>query len=374
MTTSERKIEHLLLCAKKDVEAHKLYNGNRASGFDDITLIHNCLPEINKKSIDIKTDFLSHKLNAPILISSMTGGHPDTISVNSALSEAAEQLGIGIGVGSQRAAIEHPELEDSFRVVRDRAPDVFIYGNIGISQIREFGIEGVERAIEMIDADAIAIHLNFLQEAIQPEGDVDASNCLESIKMICKEIKVPIIIKETGAGIAHAQAKQIYNSGAAAIDVAGLGGTSWAGVETYRAKERDDVLSEDIGKLFWNWGIPTVVSILESNLPIPVIASGGIRSGLDIAKSIALGASVCGIALPLLAPALEGRDKVIKKLKTIIEELRVAMFLVGCQNIEALKNTDIVITGRTRDYLEQRGLKKENINDRNWNHSNRRIQ
>ncbi|VVB87170.1 Isopentenyl-diphosphate delta-isomerase [uncultured archaeon] len=356
MTTSERKIEHLLLCVEKDVEAHKTYLGLRASGFDDIDMVHNCLPEINKKSLDMETEFLGKKLRAPILIASMTGGHPDTLAVNAALAGAAEELGIGIGVGSQRAAIEDPSMENSFRVVRDKAPNAFIYGNVGAAQLKEFGIEGLERAVEMIDADAMAIHLNFLQEAIQPEGNVDATGCLNSIKKFCTELSVPVIVKETGAGISHSQAVAISEGGASAIDVGGLGGTSWAGVETYRAQKRGDLLSDHIGKQFWNWGIPTAVSIVESSISIPVVATGGLRSGLDMAKSIALGASLCGIALPLVGPALKGQKDVMDKLTLIIEELKVAMFLSGCRTVEELGNAPVVITGKTREYLEQRGF------------------
>lgn len=355
MTISERKIEHLLLCAEKNVEAHR-YLGLRVSGFDDLNLIHNCLPEIDKSSLDLSIKFLGKSLNAPILIASMTGGHPETKEVNAALAGAAEELGIGIGVGSQRAAIENPKLERSFSIVREKAPTTFVYGNIGIAQLNEFGIEGIEQAVEMIDADAIAIHLNFLQEAIQPEGNVNASGCLMAIERLCKELSVPVIVKETGAGISHSQAMAIYNAGAAAIDVGGLGGTSWAAVETYRAQQQGDTRSEHLGRKFWNWGIPTVVSIVECSVAIPVIATGGIRSGLDIAKSIALGASLCGIALPLVAPALKGQDEVTNTLKLIIEELRVAMFLCGCRDIEELRKAPVVITGKTKEFLEQRGF------------------
>ncbi len=356
MSTSERKIEHLLLCVEKDVEAHRSNTGLRASGFDDIDLVHNCLPEINKKNSCLETEFMGKKLRAPILIASMTGGHPDTKAVNSTLAGAAEELGIGIGVGSQRAAIEDPGMEDSFRIVRDKAPNAFIYGNVGAAQLNEFGIEGLERAVEMIGADAMAIHLNFLQEAIQPEGNVDATGCLAGIKKICEELSVPVIVKETGAGIANSQAMAICEAGASAIDIGGLGGTSWAGVETYRAQKRGDLLSEHIGKQFWNWGIPTAVSIIESTISVPVIATGGIRSGIDVAKSIALGASLCGIALPLVAPALKGQKDVFDRLNIIIEELRVAMFLCGSSTIEDLGNVPVVITGSTREFLEQRGF------------------
>ncbi len=356
MTTSERKIEHLLLCVEKDVEAHRTNLGLRASGFDDVYLVHNCLPEINKKALDLEIDFLDKRLRAPLLIASMTGGHPDTKAVNAALAGAAEELGIGIGVGSQRAAIEDPGLEDSFRVVRDKAPGAFIYGNVGAAQLNEFGIEGIERAVEMIEADAMAVHLNFLQEAIQPEGNVDAIGCLSAIKKLCAELSVPVIVKETGAGISHSQAVAIAGAGVAAIDVGGLGGTSWAGVETYRAQKRGDVLADHLGRRFWNWGIPTAVSIVESSISVPVIATGGVRSGTDVAKSLALGASLCGIALPLVAPALKGQKDVIEKLNLIVEELKVAMFLSGCRTLRELGDAPVVITGNTKEFLEQRGF------------------
>ena len=356
MTTSDRKIEHLLLCVEKNVEAHKTLFGLRASGFDDVDLVHNCLPEINKKSLELDIDFLGKKLRAPILIASMTGGHHDTIAVNASLAGAAEELGIGIGVGSQRAAIEDPSLEESFRIVRDKAPDAFIYGNVGAAQLKEFGIEGIERAVEMIGADAMAIHLNFLQEAIQPEGNIDATGCLGSIKKICSELSVPVIVKETGAGIAHSQAAAICEAGASAIDVGGLGGTSWAGVETYRAQKRGDKISEHLGLQYWNWGIPTAVSIVESSISLPVIATGGVHSGMDFAKSISLGASVCAVALPLVAPALKGQKDVVDKLTMIIEEIKVAMFLTGSKTVEELRMSPAVITGKTKEFLEQRGF------------------
>ncbi|MDI6886002.1 MAG: type 2 isopentenyl-diphosphate Delta-isomerase [archaeon] len=353
--TSKRKIEQLRICAEKEVEV-------RENCFTDVKLVHVALPEVDKEEIDLKTEFLGFSFDYPIIIASMTGGHPETKRINEVLAEAAAALGVGMGVGSQRAALEGAEQEDSFRVVRDVAPDSFIYANLGAPQVKEYGIGGVERVIEMIDADALAIHLNFLQEAIQPEGNLDARGCLTAIKEVCKAIKKPVIVKETGAGISYAVAKKLHDAGVSAIDVGGLGGTSLAAAEIYRAKAEGDELSEHLGNLFgWDWGITTVESIVECSaipFPIPVIATGGIRTGIDVAKSMALGADLCSAALPFLKLAMESvsADKVIQKIQEMGEELTVAMFLTGCKTTMDLKEAEVVITGKTREIMEQRGF------------------
>ena len=249
-TTSRRKIEHLKICVASSVESRKV-----SAGFEDVTLIHRALPELDMNKLDLSVELLGKRLQAPFLIASITGGHPDTIPVNAALAAAAEELGVGIGVGSQRAAIDDHLQEESFRVVRDKAPNAFVYGNIGAAQIREYGIEGIEKLVEMIDADALAIHLNFLQEAIQPEGDKDATGCLDTIKEICSDLRTPVIVKETGAGISREDALLLQKAGVSAIDVGGVGGTSWAGVEVYRARESGDSTSEHLGRTLlglWN--------------------------------------------------------------------------------------------------------------------------
>ena len=356
MSTSNRKIEHLELCANRMVEAHKDEHNLSRTGFDDITLIHKALPEINKTEIDTSIEFLGHKLAFPLLIASMTGGHPDTTDLNKSLALAAQEMGIGIGVGSQRAALEDPHLEESFRVVRDTAPDAFVFGNIGVQQIKEYGMDGVNQAAKMIEADAMAIHLNFLQEAIQPEGETDAVEGLELIRQVCRSLNVPVIVKETGAGISNEVAQRLCDVGVSAIDVSGLGGTSWAGVEVYRARQKGDLVSEGMGELFWNWGIPTAVSIVESNISVPIIATGGIRTGIDMAKSLAIGASVCSTALPLVGPAVNGSEEIKRKLQVMLEELKVAMFLTGSCNIEELRHVPLVITGKTGLHLNERGF------------------
>jgi isopentenyl-diphosphate Delta-isomerase len=351
-TTSRRKIEHLKICASSSVESQ-----NASAGFEDVTLIHRALPELDMDHLDLSVDLLGKHLQAPFLIASITGGHPDTIPVNAALAAAVEELGVGIGVGSQRAAIDDPSQEESFRIVRDLAPNAFVYGNVGAAQIRKYGVDGVEKLVEMIDADALAIHLNFLQEAIQPEGDRDATGCLDMIREICSVFNTPVIVKETGAGISREDALLLQKAGVSAIDVGGAGGTSWAGVEVYRARERGDSVLEHIGELFWDFGIPTVASIIESRVSLPIIATGGIRTGLDIAKSIALGATAASAALPFVAPALEGgKEAVVSVLSRMLDEFRAAMFLCSCANIQDLHNAPVVITGWTLEYLGQRGF------------------
>ena len=349
--TSRRKIEHLELCAGSHVEARMV-----SPGFEDITLVHRALPEINMDDIDMSVSLFGKKLDYPFLIASITGGHPETKAVNAALAAAAEDMNIGIGVGSQRAAIDDRAQADSFSIVRDMAPTTLVYANVGAAQIREYGIGKVEEIVEMIDADALAIHLNFLQEAIQPEGDRDARHCLDIISEIVKSLKIPVFVKETGAGISREDALLLKNAGVAGIDVGGVGGTSWAGVEVYRARDTGDAVGEHLGELFWDFGIPTAASIVECKVSLPIIATGGIRSGLDIAKSIALGASAASAALPFVNPALRGKEAVESKLKTMMQELRAAMFLTGCGSVSDLAGTPVTIGGQTLEYLTQRGF------------------
>jgi len=331
------------------VEARCWADGRRVSGLDDLLFVHRALPELDMSEIELECSFLGKTLSAPLLISSMTGGHPDTLKINENLATAAQHLHIGIGVGSQRAALEDASLKESYTVVREVAPDAFVYGNIGAAQLKRYGADGVIRSAEMLNADAVAIHLNFLQEAIQPEGDTDAGGAIDAIEEACGT-GIPIIVKETGAGIGRDDARRLKDAGVAAIDVAGAGGTSWAGVEYYRTDEK--MHTEEA---FWNWGIPTAVSVVECSVGLPLIASGGIRSGLDCAKCIALGADVCATALPLVKRAREGSEQVEDYLKQVVSQLKVAMFLSASADIEALKSAQIVITGLTLDILAQRG-------------------
>jgi len=348
--TSSRKLDHLRICAEKDVESGD-------AGFSDIRFVHNALPECDMGAIDLRTRFLGHTFSSPLFISAMTGGHPGTKDVNVRLARAAECFGIGMGVGSQRAALENPNLADTFAVVRDEAPHAFLVANLGAVQLRDHGIEWAEKAVAMIDANAIAIHLNFLQEAIQPEGDHNATGCLAAIAELCRDLKTPVIIKETGCGISAATARQCWGAGVRAIDIGGWGGTSWAAVESVRAdesKQATDKRLKALGEDFAEWGIPTVVSLNEVLATgSPVIASGGIRSGLDVAKACALGADLCGMALPLLKPAMESDAALDAAIGSIHQELTAAMFLTGSATIADLKNAGMIITGKTRQMIKK---------------------
>jgi len=348
--TSSRKLDHLRICTEEPVESGD-------SGFADVRFVHNALPECDMAEIDIRTRFLGHTFGSPLFISAMTGGHPGTKDVNARLARAAERFGIGIGVGSQRAALENPSLADTFAVVRDEAPHAFIVGNLGAVQLRDHGIEWAENAVEMVGADALAIHLNFLQEAIQPEGDHNATGCLAAIADLCRDFKTPVIVKETGCGISANTARALWSAGVSAIDIGGWGGTSWAAVESVRAQESKKAQDKDLGTLgqdFACWGIPTVVSLAEVLATgSPVIASGGIRSGMDIAKGLAFGADLCGMALPLLKPAMVSDDALARAIDGFHQELTVTMFLTGSAKVTDLRKAQVHITGRTRQMIDK---------------------
>lgn len=339
---SDRKLEHLLICKNYNVNYK-----NKTTGFEDIDLIHRALPEVNKEEIDISTEVFGKKLESPLFISAITGGHPSAKSINAELARACESKQIGLGLGSQRAAIENPELNDTYTIVREEAPSALLLGNIGAPQI-----DLADKAVEMFDADILAIHLNPLQESIQPEGDIDAKGFVDSIAKITDSVDVPVMAKETGTGISAKDAIALENAGVDFIDVEGAGGTSWAAVETYRAEDRY------LGELFWDWGIPTAVSTVElvNSVNVPIISSGGIRSGLDAAKAIALGADAVGIALPALKEAYSGKEHLIELINRFNESLKIAMFLVGASNLDELKKSSLVIKGETKEWLNERGF------------------
>jgi isopentenyl-diphosphate delta-isomerase len=353
----ERKADHIEICLKEDVQARRA-----TTGFEDVSLVHKALPEIERKKIDLSTTVFGYKFSAPIFVGAMTGGTQKATKINAAIAEAVEELNLGMGVGSQRIAIDNPKLEHSFSVVREKAPKAFILANIGGPQlVSKYGVKEAKKAVEMVGANALAIHLNPLQEAVQPEGDTNYSNLLQNICKVAQELEVPVVVKETGAGISAEDAAMLEAAGVAGIDVAGVGGTSWAAVEYYRAKARQDVFSQRLGETFWDWGIPTAVSLVEAvkSVSLPVIASGGIRDGIDAAKALALGASLASATIPFLEPATKGSEDVKKALKYFVGEVRNAMFLVGANSIQKLQKVPVVLTGKTAEWLKLRGFQPE---------------
>lgn len=317
----KRKEEHIKICLEEKVEAGH-------TGFEELALEPK-IPTIKKEDISLSTKFLGHSFRYPFFVCGITGGCPAGRKINANIAAAVQGLGIGMGVGSQRAALEDPSLEDSFSIVRRRAPDAYLVGNIGAVQLKEYGVKEVAHAVDMIRADAMAVHFNGVQEAVQPEGDTDFTGVFSNLKNLCSSLKVPVIAKETGSGFSQEDATNLKDAGVSAIDIGGWGGTNFALVEHYRSKSGQ-------GKLFSNWGIPTYDSLIQCKGILPLIASGGIRSGIDAAKALSAGADLVGFALPVLKPAQESAAAVSKTILRLAEELRVAMFLTNTKSVSKL--------------------------------------
>ncbi len=329
-----RKSEHLRVCIEEDVEFQQL-----TSGLEKYRFTHCCLPELDRSDIELGTTFLGKSLKAPILISSMTGGTELAHLVNTRLATVAQRYGLAMGVGSQRIALEQPELAPTF-AVRSLAPDILLLANLGAVQLNYgCGLEDCLKLVELLEADALILHLNPLQELVQSGGDSNFKGLLAKIQQICAQLPVPVIAKEVGNGISAVMAKQLIEAGVAAIDVAGAGGTSWAKVESQRAK---DNRQRHLGQVFADWGLPTaecITTIRSVNSTIPLIASGGLKNGLDLAKSIALGADLGGLARPFLVAAIESEAAVDELVKFLIAELEIVLFCTGNPNLSALKNS-----------------------------------
>lgn len=352
--TGKRKIEHIRICLDDKAQAKKA-----TAGFQDIQLVHRALPETDKSKIKLATTFLGKKFSAPIIVGAMTGGTEEAIQINTSIAEAVEKLGLGMGLGSQRAAIENSSLERTYRVAREKAPHAFLIANVGgVQLVHGYGVKEVKKIVEMIDADAVAVHLNALQEAVQPEGQTNFKGVLAKIAEVAGAIDQPVIVKETGAGISAEDAKALEKAGVKAIDIGGVGGTSFAAVEYHRTSKKTGETQHYIGEALWDWGIPTAVSLIETaqSVKLPIIAAGGIRSGTDIAKALALNADLASIVQPILQTAVKGTTETEQKLQCLIEELRNVMFLTGAEKISDLANTPVVITGKTAEWLTARGF------------------
>jgi isopentenyl-diphosphate delta-isomerase len=333
--TSTRKSDHILINLNEEVES------SLKTGLERYHFVHNAIPEINLSEIDLHTTFMTKPLNAPLLISSMTGGTKQADKINNSLAEAAQERGIAMGVGSQRAVIEEPALAAGMNL-RRYAPDILLFANLGAVQLNYgYGITECKRAVGMIEADALILHLNPLQEALQPEGDTCFAGLLERIGEICLKLPVPVIVKEVGWGLSKEAAVRLVETGVAAIDVAGAGGTSWSQVEMHRAKSSERAA---IAAAFIDWGIPTADAIIDVRqaLPdIPLIASGGLRSGIDVAKCLALGADLGGMAGPFLKAATLSTEAVIVHIDQIVAQIQVSMFATGAADIPALSSVSL---------------------------------
>ena len=353
----QRKDDHLEICCNKNYEIEM----GKTTCFEDIQFVPRAVPEINFNNIDLSCRFLGHQFNFPIFLSSMTGGVQQGKAINEKIAKVAEKLKIGMGVGSQRAAIFNASLRDSFSIVRKVAPTAFIAANLGAVQLNnDVTPKEVAIIIDMIQADALILHFNALQEIVQPEGDRNFANLLQKIAELSDEIDCPIIAKEVGCGISFEDGSALVDVGVKAIDVAGAGGTSWSKIEAIRAQQQKQTSNQKIGELFADWGLPTALSTLEiSDLAdeIEFITSGGIRNGLDAAKALALNASLVGIALPIARIAKDGTEiQLIESINHFIQEIKTTMFLVGAKNLEILREVPLVIAGKAAEWLSARGF------------------
>jgi len=338
----DRKRSHLALCATEDVEHHG------RTLLDDVHLLHDALPELSIDEIDLETELLGRRLDAPILISGMSGGTPEAGRLNRALAAAAQKFGLGMGVGSQRAMLLDPGTTDTFRV-RDVAPDILLLANLGAVQARDAGPARVAALVDAIGADALCIHLNAAQELVQDEGDRDFRGCAAAIRALVAELPVPLVVKETGCGLGPRALARLCEAGVRWVDVSGAGGTTWTGVEALRGSARQRALGLELRE----WGIPTAAAITYAKRAgLRVIASGGIRGPRDAAHALALGADAVALALPFLRAYREGEAAgVILAASRLIESLRVVTLLTGARRTSELQRAARVIGGDLRAWI-----------------------
>lgn len=336
--TNRRKVEHLRIVADDaEVDRRKFY-------FDEIRLRHRALPELDLDEVDTATTFMGKKLAFPLLISCMTGGDDDLVrTINRNLAEAAERCGVAMGVGSQRVMFDSPKARASF-ALRKHAPTALLFANLGAVQLNKgFTIAQCRAAVDVLDADALCLHLNPLQEAVQPEGDTQFRGIVDRIGEVVRDLHKPVILKEVGAGLSVEDVQLVLPLGVRYIDVAGCGGTSWSRIEHHR---RPGAEKDALGILFQDWGIPTPRALWDLRAyrkDLTLVASGGIRSGIDMAKAVVLGASLCGVASPFLRPAMKSADAVARVIERLAREFRTAMFLLGAGRVEQLFGNDTLL-------------------------------
>ncbi len=329
--TQARKADHLRICLEGPVQCAQI-----TTGLERYRFSHCCLPELDYQDIDISTTFLGHRLGAPLLISSMTGGTEQAHQINRRLATVAQRYGLAMGVGSQRVGVENPDLMETF-TVRSQAPDILLLANLGAVQFNYgYGVDQCRRVVEKLGANGLILHLNPLQEAVQTGGDTNFKGLLEKIEQICADLTVPVIVKEVGNGISAALVQRLVAAGVAAVDVAGAGGTSWARVESERAT---DAHQRRLGQTFGEWGLPTADCIVQARWvapTLPLIASGGLRHGLDVAKALALGADLAGLALPFLQAADESEEAAAALAEVLVAEIKTVLFCTGQGNLTGL--------------------------------------
>lgn len=342
-----RKQSHFDLCAQQDVEFKQ-----KTTWLEHVELVHQPLTETLLDELDLRVEVVGKTLAAPLIITGMTGGTPDAGKFNKEVAAVADRLGLGFGVGSQRVMLNYPEVTDTFRV-RDQAPNVLLFGNIGIAQARELSTAQLQKLVSDIQADALCVHLNTAMEIVQHQGDRDFRGSLEAIKRLLHELPVPIIIKETGCGFARETGEKLAAAGVEWVDVSGAGGTSWVGVETLRNRAL-----QHLGEAFWDWGVPTAASVVElRGLGLKLIASGGLRTGMHAAKALALGAQSAGVALPVLRAYVAGGTAGVEAyLQSLLTELRAALMLCGCANVAQLQTGCAVLGGKLLEWATQRKI------------------
>lgn len=333
----KRKEEHIKIQLEQDVEYK-----NKTNLFEDVFLIHNALPEITRSQVDTSTKFLGKKLNAPFMVAAITGGSKASEKINKNIASSCQKLGLAMGFGSMKAMIVEPTLTYSYEV-RDVAPDILLAGNIGANDLKHFSPKVLKEVMKRLGLDIMAVHLNPAQELVQKEGDADFSNVLKMIDQYSKQL--PIYVKEVGQGISFNVAKKLSQTNIKAIDVGGSGGTSWIAIEYLRR-------GLNTGP-YWDWGIPTALSLIQTRkaTKLPIIATGGIRSGEEVVKALSLGANIAAAALPMLKTAANNEEEVYKQLSQIIREIGDIMFLIGAKSVADIKNSKPIITGRLKDFV-----------------------